>query len=137
MTREHVAGTRPGRMRRHPGSVLRSVLPLLTGPGCSDYELGSESGGGTPDTDEPLGFPDVAAHCGDEDLPPLSIPVDPSCPPAARTSFTPRVEWEKTSFPVSPGSNRIMMTPVVGNLSDDNGDGRIDEEDDPEVVVVT
>ncbi len=36
-----------------------------------------------------------------------------------------------------PESNQAVMTPVVANLDDDNGDGLIDERDFPEIVFMT
>jgi len=33
------------------------------------------------------------------------------------------------------GKQNSWMTPVIGNLDDDNGDGRVDENDSPEVVI--
>jgi hypothetical protein len=41
------------------------------------------------------------------------------------------IEWQYT---VSSGWGAFMM-PTVGNLTDDNGDGRIDEHDNPDIVV--
>ncbi len=39
-----------------------------------------------------------------------------------------RVKWTYS------GKQNCWMTPVIGNLDDDNGDGRVDEDDSPEVV---
>jgi len=39
------------------------------------------------------------------------------------------VEWSNTSIGAS------VVTPVVGNLTDDNGDGTVDELDNPDIVV--
>lgn len=38
---------------------------------------------------------------------------------------------------VLPDYNQVMMTPVVANLTDDNGDGAIDQDDVPDVVFST
>jgi hypothetical protein len=45
-------------------------------------------------------------------------------------------EWNWTSTPSSPAPqhHQVMMAPVVINLNDDNGDGRVDELDVPDVV---
>ncbi|MEI8255182.1 MAG: VCBS repeat-containing protein [Deltaproteobacteria bacterium] len=52
--------------------------------------------------------------------------------------FTPRLKWawshDATAFPTH---NQVMMQPVVANLTDDNGDGRIDHNDVPDVVFNT
>ena len=51
--------------------------------------------------------------------------------------FTPKVKWEWTGSPVEPGYNQVMMAPMVANLTDDNGDGKIDRNDIPDVVFHT
>jgi hypothetical protein len=43
------------------------------------------------------------------------------------------IEWQYT---VSSGSGVIVM-PAVGNLTDDNGDGRVDEDDTPDIAFST
>ncbi len=52
--------------------------------------------------------------------------------------FTPRLKWawsrDATAFATH---NQVMMQPVVANLTDDNGDGRIDHNDVPDVVFNT
>ncbi len=49
------------------------------------------------------------------------------------------VEWSSASIGYSAGSsyNQVMMTPVVGQLTDDNGDGMIDAQDTPDVAFTT
>ncbi|MEM9071035.1 MAG: hypothetical protein AAGE52_21165 [Myxococcota bacterium] len=52
--------------------------------------------------------------------------------------FELREEWHWTGdAEVMPLHNQIMSTPMVANLNDDNGDGRIDENDIPDVVFNT
>ena len=51
--------------------------------------------------------------------------------------FNPTVEWSKNTWSVEASSNNIMMMPAVASLTDDNGDGQIDEDDTPDVIVVT
>ncbi len=36
-----------------------------------------------------------------------------------------------------PASSQVVMTPVVANLTDDNGDGRVDARDTPEIIFTT
>ncbi|MDX9719622.1 MAG: VCBS repeat-containing protein, partial [Myxococcota bacterium] len=48
--------------------------------------------------------------------------------------FTPEEQWYWTSSSQFPTYRQVMMTPIVLNLTDDNGDGQIDEEDVPDVV---
>ncbi|MDX9721940.1 MAG: FG-GAP-like repeat-containing protein [Myxococcota bacterium] len=51
--------------------------------------------------------------------------------------FSPGVQWHWSASPLFPNYNQVMMTPIVLNLTDDNGDGVIDEEDIPDVVFGT
>ena len=48
-------------------------------------------------------------------------------------SFEPEAQW---SFMGPPGFEECIVTPLVANLTDDNGDGKIDLCDVPDVVVV-
>jgi len=51
--------------------------------------------------------------------------------------FSMTVEWAWTGSPFVPISNQVRTSPVVGNLTDDNGDGIINEQDVPDIVFVT
>lgn len=92
------------------------------------------------------GFPDAdkngRADCMDVECAPLdltvggSIPVNKECQGTTSGSgevvkdpWNVRIKWIYGS---GLGS---WMTPVIGNLDDDNGDGTIDEDDSPELVV--
>ncbi len=74
---------------------------------------------------------------------PPAIPVTGSGQPVvlppciAPTTFSPTVEWEWHGSPVEPTFNNVWASPVVINLTDDNGDGRVDENDVPEVLFTT
>lgn len=64
-------------------------------------------------------------------------PTNVACsyrPPVGQ--FSPQVEWSISVGQTDPYSDRaqVMMTPVVANLTDDNGDGKIDELDIPDVI---
>ena len=73
--------------------------------------------------------------CGDAKIDVTAIGVPPKFPrcPAA-TTFTPKVKWAWNGGSVMKDWSNVTMTPVVVNLDDDNGDGRIDENDIPDVV---
>ncbi|CAM3249290.1 beta-prism lectin domain-containing protein [Vibrio ordalii] len=43
--------------------------------------------------------------------------------------------WQGSSF--KPESNQVMVAPVIAQLNDDNGDGKIDENDIADIIVVT
>ncbi len=60
---------------------------------------------------------------------------DPQYPPCiAPKTFTPTVRWEWKNPQDVPKSVSVWSTPLVVNMTDDNGDGRIDEDDNPDVV---
>lgn len=46
------------------------------------------------------------------------------------------VEWQMTEYGEYPEYNQIVMAPVVGQLSDDDGDGEITRYDTPDIVVI-
>jgi hypothetical protein len=78
----------------------------------------------------------TAAGLCDNELPPtLNVTVDEGCasPPEVGT-LDPVVEWRASSFTELPTYNQVMMQPVVGNLTDDNGDGLIDQRDVPDIA---
>ncbi len=68
---------------------------------------------------------------------PPGFPVgsDPQCsfvpPPGV---FQTAIKWQKSFGTTS--QYGVMSTPVVGNLSDDNGDNKVDENDIPDIVYV-
>ncbi len=62
-------------------------------------------------------------------------PSDPDCsyqPPRARFEPSEEVGWSGSSL--YPLKDQVMSTPVVVNLTDDNGDGTVDEDDVPDIV---
>lgn len=77
-----------------------------------------------PDTD---GEPDCAVNLEDGNAPPQCNNVAPA------ESFAPEVQW---SWAGEGPYVEVISTPVVGNLTDDNGDGVVDLCDTPDVVVV-
>jgi hypothetical protein len=48
----------------------------------------------------------------------------------------PVVEWMWTGSQTQPEYKEVMMTPIVANLTDDNNDGQINEDDKPEILFV-
>ncbi len=47
------------------------------------------------------------------------------------------LEWEKQAYDDYVEWGQCVMAPVVGQLTDDNGDGLINQSDDPDIVVIT
>jgi hypothetical protein len=132
---------------------MRRMLIVCLGTllGCSEYDLiGKDGTAGTEDRDR---FPDTedapsdtaspppidtgAAETCDEWLPgtPAAVPVDNNCiAEPSIGSFTPVVEWQWQTNPTYSDYDDIMAAPAIGNLNDDNGDGRVDEDDIPDIV---
>ncbi len=107
-----------------PPAPLALLGALLAA--CSDYEV-------KPFIDEPE-EPIPPEECPEVERP-WSVSTDASClvdPPVG--GFTPVVEWQWTTNATYPDYDDIMSTPAVANLTDDNGDGRIDSDDIPDIV---
>jgi hypothetical protein len=131
---------------------MRALPALLLLAACSDYNLENNSSGkGDNETD--TGFdPNADSHSDDpyeEDTDPTicesrtiearAVSQTDECEVEGLPvgSFTPVVEWKKDTWAVAPGSTQVMMMPAVGSFNDDDGDGDADENDIPDVVVVT
>jgi hypothetical protein len=68
-------------------------------------------------------------------LPRDALPPCEYRPPVGQ--FDPVVQWGWHGSPALPEFRFVMMTPAVVSLTDDNGDGRADQEDVPDVVFTT
>ncbi len=83
------------------------------------------------DTDSDTDADTDADTCREDSYAGIEVPKVDACftEGAAVGTFTPVIEWTNTD----PGDT--YTTPVVGQLNDDNGDGRITDDDTPDVVV--
>jgi hypothetical protein len=90
--------------------------------GDPKLDVGPDSGGSATAGD---GSPSCKVE-GDLDAPPSDC--EDQAPP---DSFEPAVQWSWTA----PENPMILATPLVANLTDDNGDGAIDLCDIPDVIV--
>ncbi len=112
---------------------------------CNGYD---DNGDGVVDE----GFPDKNANgradCLDETCPALNlaiagtVAINEAC--AGTTSSTvevtddpwsAQIKWQFNGPAISPNTNQSYVQPVIGNLDDDNGDGDVDEDDIPDVVL--
>ncbi len=93
------------------------------GVGGDGFSVGGNGAGGAPQ------FCKVSGN-GSEDAPTCveKAPAD---------SFAPQVQWSWTAPPPSGGAlfSGTFITPLVGNFTDDNGDGEVDLCDVPDVLV--
>jgi len=51
--------------------------------------------------------------------------------------LNPVEKWHWSGSNIQPSYNQVMSTPMVAQLSDDNGDGKIDSDDIPDIVFTT
>ncbi len=64
------------------------------------------------------------------------VAIDQGCTFTPTGNFDPVTEWQLTSFVDFPINEDTVMTPMVGQLTDDNGDGVVDALDTPDIVIV-
>lgn len=121
-----------------------------TEPPPPEEECNGVDDDGDGEVDE--GFPDDNANgradCLDGTCPALdlgtpgnvSIPEECSGTTSSTVEVTdspwdPVIQWQFNGPSASPSTNQAWVQPVIGNLDDDNGDGVVDEDDVPEVVL--
>src|SRR5688572_270830 len=97
------------------------ILLLASLTACSDYEFKDIAHPGPGDTDGPPGPGGEGEVPGDDECGAAEgsggVAIDESCLIEAHVgSFTPVIEWSSAA----PGAS--YSTPIVGNLTDDNGD---------------
>ncbi len=112
---------------------------------CSDYEVKSlgdplfaedDSGAAPLDAGEDVVIDDPT--CPEADTLPEGVAHNEACALAPETgSIAARVEWQADAFMEFWEYDEILMVPVVGQLTDDDGDGDIDADDVPDIVVLT
>ncbi len=111
-----------------------SFLLLVLSAACSDYSFHPDN-----DADDKLdhtgwepGDSDTTQDdiCEDPDRSEGTVGVDETCKQEAVVgTFTPVLEWSSSA----PGD--AYTTPAIGNLTDDDGDGDVDDDDIPDIVV--
>ena len=115
-----------------------SFLFLLS---CLDYDFKDNT---EPPPDEDL-LPEPAEE--DADIPDCSvaaaaieeIDIDEECLTPEYNIQNPwnvEIEWQWSGLGNEPYVDQVMVAPIVGNLTDDDGDGQITETDTPDIVVV-
>ncbi len=112
-------------------------LPSDTGtddpPGGDTGSLIEEPPPDPPDPPTDTGAPEPE-YCDPLELP-GAVDIDDSCvsEPVTGTIVT-TVEWSKSVFEGYHEYNHLLSAPVVGQLTDDNGDGVADAEDTPDII---
>jgi hypothetical protein len=101
---------------------MRTAALLAWLAGCSEYAV----------------YPQVHVDdltCATPEPDPYAPGILASCASKPEVGlFDPVVEWQWTDNLIHPTFDQIMATPVVANLTDDNGDGAIDAADTPDMV---
>jgi hypothetical protein len=110
------------------------ILPLLLLAACTEYDLHRDD-----DVDDKLddstwqpGDSETSsdAICDDPGRSSGSVSIDEECYQEAQVgTWTPVLEWNQ------PAPGPAYTTPVVGNLTDDDRDGDVDDDDMPDIVV--
>jgi hypothetical protein len=112
----------------------RLALILLIAGNCSEYEFVPDDGVDDK-LDDSTWVPDDSDTttddiCEDPGRSQGSVSIDEACTIEAETgTFTPVLEWTSSI----PGD--AYTTPAIGNLTDDDGDGDVDDDDIPDIVV--
>jgi hypothetical protein len=124
-----------------PGTGTTDGLPTGdTPPGGTDSATGTGGSGTTAGPVVTTGPDDTGETAstgttGSLDMCKVSDDMDAVAPcldVAPPDSFEPDIQW---AWPGQDGDTQIVATPVVANLTDDNGDGEIDLCDVPDIVV--
>ncbi len=104
--------------------MLAAFLGLVVGCGDDGNAAGGDGGSGT----------NVDAGAGAD-----ANPGEPQCVFAPTGQFNPAIECSWNGPPMAaayPQHDDVVMTPVVINLTDDNGDGAVDLDDIPDIAFV-
>ncbi len=124
-------------------SLTAASLALLLAAGCPDpFGDDDTTAGGDDDTaddddadDDSSGNP--ALDACDDTLGAETIPADDGCvqlQPYEQFDPAQEVEWQWFESTTAAAFDEVVATPIVINLTDDDGDGQIDEHDVPDVV---
>ncbi|MCK6503358.1 FG-GAP-like repeat-containing protein [Myxococcota bacterium] len=136
------------RLSALPSAVRSCALLALLLAGCSDYSFKPAGAGneGATDSGGPPGPSDGGGtlpgdggsdeDCTVDEPPAGTARVDEDCVAPDLEVLDPwnvMIEWQYT---VRSGTGVIVM-PAIGNLTDDNGDGRVDQDDRPDIAFTT
>jgi hypothetical protein len=134
--------------QNHPPSIVSRSLSFVEEGKGWQYDLDATD----PDAGDVVKYRldnSIPGASIDRDLGLLSWPVDTSLvgsvrelnkacrKPVSGGTVDPVLQWEWTGSTNFPDYDQVMTTPLVGQMSDDNGDGRIDASDDTDIVVIT
>lgn len=108
---------------------------------CEDQDLCLGGGCVTPGQDceltEQCELDEICEPTAGKCVPREAVNVCEFIPPVGE--FSPEVEcsWPSGAVTVNPGRDRVVMAPVVANLTDDNDDGLTNTDDTPDLVFLS
>ena len=121
-----------------------TVFIALLGSGCSDYTFGVDGSAGDgepwfPPVEEQFTSGLSPADACDFIEPTITeVPIDESCDVEPSEGVLDAVmEWRLAKFATFREYSQSVMSPMVGQLTDDNGDGAITYADTPDIVVIS
>jgi len=90
------------------------------------------------DTDTDTDTDTDAYNCQDATYDGSDISTDPACQFAGEGGNIGNIlNWRTGTFTTSPNYSSISMTPILASFTDDNGDGKIDDEDIPDIAATS
>ncbi len=126
-----------------PADLRTPWLPTLLALACSDYNLQPlPDKGGANDTASAAAVGELDGtslpdeDCFGDEYAPIEVATDESCV-GTGGGWDWTVEWELSDFATLPDANVLAYPPLVGQLTDDDGDGDIDADDRPDIVFTT
>ena len=135
-----------------PGRGTARWLPLLAFlSACSEYNvhdqldpIRGDSGEPQPADSEPPDSepqdsePPPDEDCEDQTIAGYQTSSDADCENEVETgSFNPVIKWRKSTWTVDAGSSQVMSQPIVCQITDDDGDGDIDQDDTPDIILIS
>ena len=124
-------------------SSIGALALVIALAGCNDYGFAGPEVLETPlehvDDFDPEADTSILwlTVCPSQDELPATSAIDESCDTEPTTiTLTTVVEWSRSDFGNFPEYNQVVTAPLVGQLTDDNGDGVIDRNDRPDIVLV-
>jgi len=118
-----------------PGNICDFSLGAEPMGGQGGMGGGSCSGGFVPQKGKCMPKPPECDPLMDPGDPPTCLPKCEYVPPSSSFDVTLKHYWGQDVAP--PYSTDVMMTPIVIQLDDDNCDGKVNEQDIPEIVFST
>ncbi|MEQ1502560.1 MAG: VCBS repeat-containing protein [Myxococcota bacterium] len=109
----------------------RVLVPCWFFIGCVDYAIHPPGDAQT----SPSTPPAPIETCALRPAPPEPVELEPACQPRSTRPTDPwsaRIAWQWEAGAHEGG----VHSPAIGNLTDDDGDGRVTELDDPDVVFI-